>query len=180
MKAQARAARRSRVTQTLLAAALPVWLALVPVSAMALDATGGNETGVNQLVNTEGPAAWVTLRSQQINVTNGPRYCIATGSSDAFNPGTAGLHLYRFTLSLAAAAAPIDSGQERTLEFSNIAGVPDSRIKEITSTWFFVLPPQPGVYFIRWRATKVAAAMPNLTVADSSLSVACTDVRLPN
>ena len=90
-------------------------------------------------------------------------------------------NFYRFTLSLAAGADPIDSGRERTLAFVNqpVGGavVSDSRIKEITSTWFFRLV-QPGVYFIRWRATKFAAATANMTVDDSSLSVVCTDATL--
>ncbi len=181
MKAQARAARRSQVTQTLLAAALLVWLALVPVSAMALDAAGGSDTNVNQVVNTVGPGAWVTLVSQQINAaTGGTRHCIATGSSDTLNPGTLASEQYRFTLSLAAGADPIDSGRERRLEFSNTAVTGDNVAKEITSTWFFTLPPPTAVYFIRWRATKFAAATANLTVLDSSLSVVCTDVALPN
>jgi hypothetical protein len=135
------------------------------------------------VVNTVGPAAWMTLQSQQINVVNMPRYCVATGSSDAVNPGGVQPNFYLFTLSLSAGFDPLDSGQERTLEFFNqpIAGgvVTDRRIKEITSTWAFRLV-QPGAYFIRWRATKVAAATANLTVADSSLSVVCTDIPLPN
>ncbi len=181
VKVQAPATRRSRVSKTLLAAALPVWLALVPVSAMAVNAAGGSDTTVDQVVNTVGPGAWVTLRSQQINATSGPRYCIATGSSDAVNPGTLLAEQYRFTLSLAAGADPINSGRERTLEFLNTATTADNRMKEITSTWFFTLPPQTtAAYFLRWRATKLAAATANLTVADSSLSVVCTDNALPN
>jgi hypothetical protein len=165
--------------------ALPVWLALVPTHALAVDATGGNDTNVNQLVNTVGPAAWVTLRAQQIAVpANTRRHCVATGSSDALNPGGVANNFYRFTLSLNAGFDPIDTGRERTLQFFNqpIGGlvVTDSRIKEITSTWFFSLPPSPQsvVYFIRWRATKFAAATANMTVDDSSLSVVCTDATL--
>jgi hypothetical protein len=169
------------VAQTFLAVALLVGLALVPTHALAVDATGGNDTNVNQVVATVGPATWTTLRAQQITVGNTPRYCVATGSSDALNPGGVAANFYRFTLSLAAGADPIDSGRERTLEFFNqpLGGivVSDSRIKEITSTWFFRLT-QPGVYFIRWRATKFAAATANLTVDDSSLSVVCTDATL--
>lgn len=178
---QGRATHLSGVAQTLLAVALPVWLALVPTHALAVDATGGNDTNAAQVVATVGPAAWTTLRAQQITVGNTPRYCVATGSSDALNPGGVAGNFYRFTLSLAAGADPIDSGRERTLQFFNqpVGGavVLDSRIKEITSTWFFRLT-QPGVYFIRWRATKFAAATANMTVDDSSLSVVCTDATL--
>lgn len=180
---QARAAQMSGSARMLLAATLPACLALVPAHVLAVPASGGNETNVFQVVATVGPAAWTTLRAVQINVGNAPRYCAVTGSSDALNSGGVS-NFYRFNLTLAAGADPIDSGRERTLHFFNqpIAGgqvVLDNRIKEITSTWWFKLA-QPGVYFARWRATKFAAATANLTVDDSSISVVCTDVPLPS
>jgi hypothetical protein len=53
--------------------------------------------------------------------------------------------------------------------------VPDVRIKEVTSTGFFILP--GGVpHIIRW--TGRAPGAPGTVVADRSLSVVCTDYRL--
>lgn len=183
IRPQVHAAQISSSARMLLAATLPACLALVPGHALAVPASGGNETNVNQVVATVGPATWTTLRAVPIMVVNTPRFCAVTGSSDALNPGGVS-NFYRFNLTLAAGADPIDSGRERTLHFFNqpIAGgqvVFDNRIKEITSTWWFQIT-TPGVNFVRWRATKFAAATANLTVDDSSISVVCTDVALPN
>lgn len=179
---QVRAAQMSGSARMLLAAMLPACLALVPAHVLAVPASGGNETNVNQVVATVGPATWTTLRAVPITVGHAPRYCAVTGSSDALNPGGVS-NFYRFNLTLAAGADPIDSGRERTLHFFNqpVGGqvVSDNRIKEITSTWWFKLA-HPGVYFVRWRATMFTAATAPLTVDDSSISVVCTDVALPN
>ena len=173
---QGRATHLSGVAQTLLAVALPVWLALVPTHALAVDATGGNDTNVapgrghgrpSRLDDAAGPT----------ESPSGTRRGTASPLAAPMRSTRAGWRpISCFTLSLAAGADPIDSGRERTLEFVNqpVGGavVSDSRIKEITSTWFFRLV-QPGVYFIRWRATKFAAGTANMTVDDSSLSVVC-------
>ncbi len=182
---QVRAAQMSGRARMLLAATLPACLALIPAQALAVPASGGNEVFFpDQLVNTVGPATWTTLRRVPIIVGNTPRFCAVTGSSDALNPGGVLSNFYRFTLTLAAGANPIDQGQERTLHFFNqpIPGghvVVDNRIKEITSTWWFRLT-TPGTHFVYWRATKFAVGTAPMTVDDSSISVVCTDVALPN
>lgn len=114
-----------------------------------------------------------------INPANTIRYCIATGSSDGINPGVARAHQYRFTLSLDNLNSPVNTGLERTLEFRNQAvgasALPDNRVKESTSTGG-VFVTGGGFHAIRWQARKIASAA-NMTVADSSLSVVCTDSR---
>lgn len=165
----------------LMAATLPVCFGLVPLQAEAvLDEVGGNGTIVNQVVPSA--AAWTVLRSVLVfSPTTNARRCIATGSSDAFNPGLLGSHFYRFRVSLNGLPIGVDGPFERTLEFLNqVATVPvrDNRIKEITSTGGVFVPPA-GFSTIRWEARKFLAATPALLVDDSSLTVVCTDTELP-
>lgn len=162
--------------------ALPLSLSLVSPNLLAADAAGGSATVLNAVVG----AAWTTLRSVQVNnfVPGSTRHCTAVGSSDALNPGgVAGPLDYRFTLS--TVPSPLDNGPcERTLEFYNVPLpplnrylLPDNRIKEVTSTCFIRLP--YGQHQIYWLAKKIGGA-PNLTVDDSSMTVNCLDVPLPN
>lgn len=178
-----RPAAGGSTTSWLLATALPVCLGLIPLQAEAvLDEVGGNGTIVNQVVNTD--AAWITLRSVLVfSPTTNARRCIATGSSDAFNPGINpggfGANLYRFRVSLNGLPVGVDGPFERTLQFLNqtVPIVRDNTIKEITSTGGVFVPPA-GFSTIRWEARKFVGAL-NLTVDDSSLTVVCTDTELP-
>lgn len=150
--------------------------------AFASDSAGGNSSNANVLV-----PACTTLNAQTVlTPQQRARYCVATGSADAANPGGVGVRQYAFTLTLdTVACLPLDSGVERTLEFQNVAlgatVVSDNRVKEITTTAFFVLQPlATGGHVIRFQARPLIAGIPPLTVLDRSLSVVCMDDRLPN
>ncbi len=154
-----------------LTAVLSAWFALGASQALAVPAAGGNNTNVNI-----GVAACTTLNTQFIPVPAGTtRYCVATGSADVQSPGSVGgTYLFNLTLNNAACAPP-DGGMERTVQFSN--AFPDNRIKEVTSTGFFVVP--AGNNFIRWTARPdPAVAAPATIVIDRSLSVICLDYPL--
>jgi hypothetical protein len=166
-----------RVRRAVVAASLPTWLALGAGHALAVPVAGGNDTNVDI-----GVAACTTLNTQLIPVPFGTvRYCSATGSADVRNPGGLG-STYAFNLTLDnVVCGPLDGGKERTVQFANtpVAGqlVPDTRIKEITSTGFFVVP--AGNHYLRWTARPLPGS-PATTVLDRSLSVVCTDSRLPS
>lgn len=173
----------------LLALALPVCATLMSGTAMAVDAVGGSARNTNVVVASA--AAWTVLTS--VNFANpAQRFCTSTGSADAFRPTTInGQYQYRFTVSNVP-QPPLDQGQERTLEFWNQAGIWDNSIKEITTTggWrgnvmanpgYFTVPANPVLFGSRtlyFLARKVAAAAPNLVVADASQTVICTDNKL--
>lgn len=173
-----------------LAAALPLCGTLMSSPALAVDAVGGSARNTAVAVAAAGcnvdTGNWTVLTSV---IFNNPttRYCIATGSADAFRPTSAdGEYVYYFTVSNAPNPR-CDQGQERTLGFLNQAGISDNRVKEITTTggWmatananpgYFTVPAGVGtIYFL---ARKENAAPPNLTVDDASLTVTCTDYRL--
>ncbi len=166
----------SMMKKAVLSSALCLGIAALGAgSAFAQPATGGNDTNINIAV-----PACTTLNAQVVPVPAGAvRYCTATGSADTVNPGNVGLSTYVFNLTLDnVACAPLDGGKERTLQFSNLVAstsLPDVRIKEVSSTGFFVIP--AGVHVLRWTARPVGS--PATTVIDRSLSVVCTDYRLP-
>ncbi len=178
----------SKTGRTCLVAALPLCATIVSSPALAVDAVGGSASNINVVVPGAG---WTILRS--VNFSNpAQRYCTATGSADAVRPTLAnGESVYYFTVS--NTPNPIfDQGQERTLTFWNQAGIWDNRIKEITTTggWmspanadpgYFTVAANPFIFGSRtlyFLARKAAAATPNLTVIDASLTVTCTDNRL--
>jgi hypothetical protein len=160
----------------------------------ALAATvGGTATNANVVVPTPvaaGAPLWTTLRMQPIPAAAWPRYCIATGSADAFRPTVlAGQNTYYFTVSNVPQPFP-NQGQERTLMFLNQGSgvgdpvILDSPLKEITTTggWMGGAMNNPGYFTfpagvagnIFFLARKAAPALPNLNVDDASLTVVCT------
>jgi len=188
-RGSSRPAAKGLTTSWLLATALPVCLGLVPLQAEATaDEVGGNGTIADQFVTSN--VVWTGLRSELvINPDNAFRWCIATCSADALNPVPVGTHQYRFRVSLNGAPAAVNSPYERTLQFLNqlvfVPAVPplfvpvrDNSTKEITTTGGAFLTP-PGQNSIKCEAMKFLAATPDLTVDDASLTVACTDTRLP-
>jgi hypothetical protein len=185
-------------TPLILGMALSVSVALtMPNAAFAVDAVGGSAKNTDVIVNSN--VAWTVLGKVTFqNPTQ--RYCTATGSADARNPGypsyqpSAAPWQYRFTVSNRN-NPPLDQGQERTLEFWNqfVGGiVKDNQIKEITTTggWMANVMADPGyftfpglgfsissghtIYFL---ARKIGTA-PDLRVLDNSLTVTCTDNKL--
>ena len=163
---------------TLLAAALPICATLMSAPVLAVDAVGDSARNIDVAV---GAAAWTVLTS--VNFNTPTRFCTATGSADAFRPTPAiGQYRYLFTVS-DTTNPPLDQGQERALEFLNHAGAVDNTSKEITTTGGrFTIAAGPGPFIsertIYFLARKATAATPNLTVADASLTVTCTDNRL--
>ena len=160
-----------------LAVALPAWFALGAGQALAQPAVGGQDTNVNIGIPAGG---CTTLNAQFLPAINLTRYCVATGSADVFHPaGNVGTYFFNLTLDNAA-CAPFDGGKERTVQFLDVpvAGqlVPDVRIKEVTSTGFFTLAANVA-HMIRW--TGRAPGAPGTIVADRSLSVVCSPLRLP-
>jgi hypothetical protein len=171
---------------TLLALALPIYAALMPGTAVAVDAVGGSARNANVTVVGAG---WNVLTSVSFSNTT-QRYCTATGSADAFRPHTWNAqYQYRFTVSNSANPL-LDQGQERTLEFRNQAGILDNSIKEITTTggWMSNVMANPGYFTLAptgifgsrtiYLLARKIGAPPNLVVADASLTVTCTDNRL--
>jgi len=156
-----------------LAAALPTWFALSATQALAAS-VGGQDTNVNI-----GLGACTTLNQQIIPASPQVRYCAATGSADVSNPGNVGLSSYAFNLTLDnAACAPLDGGAERTVQFGNLANVPDVRIKEVSSTRFFVIPAGNFVHVIRWTG-RIVPGSPATVVLDRSMTVVCDFLPLP-
>ena len=150
----------------LVVAALPVWLGLTPVQALAVDAVGGNSTNgdVNMPQNV-----WTTLRSVLVvNPANTTRYCMVVGSADVRRPDANGIYL--FTLTDNDPNPLTNDGDERTVEFFGA----DNRVKEVTTTQAFVTG--PGNHLIRWLgAPTTVPASPATVALDSSLSMVCTD-----
>jgi hypothetical protein len=181
-------------TPLILGMVLSVSVALtMPNVAFAVDAVGGSAKNTDVIVNSN--AAWIVLGKVTFqNPTQ--RYCIATGSADARNPGypsyqpSSAPWQYRFTVSNSP-NPPADQGQERTLEFWNQAGAKDNQIKEVTTTggWMANVMADPGyftfpglfsissghtIYFL---ARKIGTA-PDLRALDNSLTATCTDNKL--
>lgn len=168
--------RNGNWKKMVLAAALPAWFALGAGHALA-QSVGGQDTNVNIGIPAGG---CTTLNAQILPAINQVRYCVATGSADVFHPaGNVGTYFFNLTLDNAA-CAPFDGGKERTVQFLDVpvAGqlVPDVRIKEVTSTGFFTLAANVA-HMIRW--TGRASGAPGTIVADRSLSVVCSPLRLP-
>lgn len=160
-----------------LAAALPAWLALGAGQALAQPAVGGQDTNINIGIPANG---CTTLNQQIFPAVNLVRHCVATGSADVFNPpGLLATYFFNLTLDNAA-CAPFDGGKERTVQFLDVVVggqlVSDNRIKEVTTTGFFTLAAN-AAHIIRW--TGRATGAPATTVADRSLSVVCSPLRLP-
>lgn len=147
-------------------------VAALPAAAIGI---GGDETNVNEQVTLPAPN-WTVLVSepfQTLTYTN----CVATGSLDAINPQIDDSQ-YMFALSLDALMPPIDGACERTVEF-DAHGSDAQRIEEVSSTCIFRQIP-PGNHTINWLARKAAAATPNMTVADSSMTFVCHPDLLDN
>jgi hypothetical protein len=158
---------------------------LMSAPALAVDAVGGSARNIDvQVFGTN----WTVLTS--VNFANPTqRFCTATGSADVFRPTTvAGTHRYLFTVS--DTPNPLfDQGQERALEFLNQGAVLDNTSKEITTTggWrsgatanpgYFTIAANPLIFGSRtiyFLARKATFLTPNLTVADASMTVSCTD-----
>jgi hypothetical protein len=163
-----------------LAIILPIWLALIPLKVSAEGArVDGAQTTIDVTVNTvgSGTVVWNTLLSVGITI---PAFqiwhCVATGSSEAINPGNVD-NQYRFTLTLDDTSPTTNGGCERTIDIDDNAGIDDATNIVVGSTCSF-LNVAPGFHTIRWLATKVAAGDANLRVEDSSATVVCTDILL--
>lgn len=142
--------------------------------ALAVNGVGGDETNVNEVVPFAAPN-WTVLVSEPFQ-TSTYTNCVATGSLDAINPNVGDDNQYMFTLSLDNPMPLIDGACERTVEFD--AHAPDAqRIEEVSSTCTFRQIP-PGAHRIFWLARKAAAATPNMTVTDSSMTFVCHPVLL--
>ncbi|MDD5323657.1 MAG: hypothetical protein PHD43_24260 [Methylococcales bacterium] len=169
---------------TLLALALSTYATLMSGAALAVDAVGGSARNIDVNVG----AAWTVLTS--VNFRNPTqRFCTATGSADAFRPSAApGQYRYLFTVSDTPNPA-FDQGQERALEFLNQGNILDNTSKEITTTggWMSNAAANPGYFTVAanplifgsrtlyFLARKATVFTPNLTVADASMTVTCTD-----
>ena len=156
----------------LVVAALPVWLGLTPIQALAQDAVGGSSTNGN--VNMP-PNMWTTLRTVTFDNGNTTRYCMVVGSADIQHPAGNGVTTYLFTLTDNDPQPPLNDGDERTVEFRDQpAGgviVQDNRIKEVTTTEAF--PTGPGVHVMYWLG-RPAPGSPATLELDSSQTVVCT------
>ena len=164
-----RPATRGWKTSTLLAAALPVCLGLLPLQAEAApDEVGGQAGNADQFLPFN---MWTPLRSVQVvNGANQQRWCIATCSADVRRPG--GLFQSTlFTITLNAPPPALDGPCERTVQFH---GDTDVGIKEVTTTCGPFLTP-PTTSFMRCWANPVMGIAQ--TALDSSMTVTCTDTR---
>lgn len=149
----------------LVVAALPVWLALTPLQALAVDAVSGSATNGNVIMP---PGVWTTLNTVTF-VNDTTRYCMAVGSADIRNPAGNGVATYLFTLTDNNLDLVTNDGDERTVEFL----AQDNSIKEVTTTQAFKTG--PGVHVIFWRGAPAPGANPATLALDRSLSVVCTD-----
>jgi hypothetical protein len=139
-------------------------------------ASGGASTTDDVSMDVGGP--WAILESIRVGHPKETRYCAAVASADIVNPGTCDVTLvYVFTLTLDDLDPADDAGGERFMEFVNhdcpFGG--DGRTKEVTTTNFFVVP--PGRHHIYWLGRAVTLVGGN--VDDASMTVVCTDERLP-
>lgn len=155
----------------LVVAALPVWLGLTPLQALA--AVSGSSTNGDVSMP---PGAWTTLRSVAfVNPVNTTRYCMVVGSADIQHHAGNGVATYLFTLTDNDPQPPTNDGDERTVEFRDQpAGgviVRDNRVKEVTTTESFVTG--PGAHVISWLGAP-APGSPATLALDSSLSLVCT------
>lgn len=146
---------------------LAALLAIVPVSASAEFAVGGDETNVNRIVPNDN--AWTTLVAEPFQTAANTTHCVATGSADALNPTMAGNNVYQFVLSIDNAMPPFGTACERTVAFDNGAV---QGAEEVSSTCTF-RNLAAGNHVIRWQAKKMTAAAANLTVADNSMTFVC-------
>ncbi len=148
---------------------LSATLAAASMQASADFAVGGDETNVDR--NVPFANAWTILVSEPFVTATGS-HCIATGSADALNPLMGDDNLYRFVLTIDNVNPNVvNSACERSVEF-DVNGADTQRIEEVSSTCTFRNIP-PGFHRISWLARKGAAAAPNLTVDDNSMTFVC-------
>jgi hypothetical protein len=130
--------------------------------------------------------SWTRLLSIRIENPPGKTlFCVASGSADVVNPGNCDPDpqvpvplLYLFTLTRDALNPQLDGGAERTVEFSNMDcpfGA-DVRAKALSTTRFLMVP--PGSHKIHFLGRPQPGSL-TAAVDDASLTVVCTDRRLP-
>ena len=140
-------------------------------------------TFTDNVVLTADGETWTALDSVVVTTPRRQNlYCMVVASVDVVNPGTcgdpvpAGL-VYVFTLTLDALNPAANGGAERTVEFvnTNCPVGADARAKEVTTTNFFQVPPGSHFIYLLGRPQGDVSA----AVDDASMSVVCTEQRLP-
>ncbi len=148
-------------------AALPVLLALTPLSGFAHDgATGGSTTA-----NINLPNAWTNILSRTLSLIGHNHYCTVVGSADYRHQS--GVGTYEFGISLDAGIPPV--GVRRTVELNDNPGVNDQNVIEVGSTAFFTVP--SGLHTFRLRGRQILGGG-NAQSDDASMTINCFERRL--
>jgi hypothetical protein len=156
----------------LLAAALPIGLALAPHPVLAHNFTLGSNRG--DVVLDDFPS-WSVLNSVSFNIPAGQpsHQCAATAGADAANPrGNGSNQRYNFVLTLDNSNPPVNTDSERTIEMRNQGGVDDPDRWPVTTNQTFTVG--VGGHTIFFLGREENPNNPNMTSEDSNLSVVCT------
>lgn len=162
--------------------ALAVALALVPAASFADTRGGGEQTTGDIVVNNvvdEATDVWEILETETFNLTASSDM-IATACSDFDNPSGAVANTYRYMIAIDSdhgfgPAPGINNGAERTIDdLYDDPNKDDPDVVAVCTTRFFSNI-APGSHTLHVLAAKTSAAMANVTVMDTSLTIGAFD-----
>lgn len=138
----------------------------------AHDISAGCASNADKTISNE--AAFATLCSTTMTLTDASHTCVATASAEAVLPFGSTDNDYLFVISTAAGGPGADSAWERKIEMSDNSGTINDPDTTVVSTVRFISL-SAGTYTFYWLSKPEAASDANLTVADYSMGVVCTD-----
>lgn len=146
---------------------------LISGTAFAHNIAGGCSSNSNKTLSNEN--SFATLCSTTLSLTDDTHFCVATGSADVQNPHSGTDNDYLFVLSTTSTGPGFDSAWERKVELNDNPGVDDPDSEIASTVRFFQL--SPGTYTFYWLGRPEGPGDANVTVADYSMGVVCTDGR---
>ena len=152
-------------------------LGLIPAASFADTRAGGEGTTGNVTINNavdEATDIWDVLESEAFTLTTTSNI-IVTACSDVDNPGGASPNTYHFVISLDDTSPGLNGTSERDIDdLYNDPAKDDPDQVEVCSTRFFA-GVSAGAHTIYWLGSKATAAMLDVVVLDSSMTLGAFD-----
>ncbi|MEE9344748.1 MAG: hypothetical protein V3U88_03985 [Methylococcales bacterium] len=161
---------KKSITSHLKTAALPVLLALTPLSGFAHNAA----TGVSTTANINLPNAWTNILSSSVFLTGHNHFCTVVGSADYRHQSGNGTYEFGISRDAGIPAA----GVRRSVELNDNPGVNDQNTIEVGSTAFFTVPSGFHTFRLRGRQILGNPILANARSDDASMTINCFERRL--
>jgi hypothetical protein len=157
--------------------ALVAALALIPAASFADTRAGGEMTNGNIIVNNavdEPTDIWEIIESEAFSLTSSSDM-IATACSDLDNPGGAVANQYLYVLAIDDTSPGLNTGSERTVDELYDDPNEDDPDRVAVCTTRFFSNVASGNHTLYVLAAKASAAMADVTVQDTSLTIGAFD-----